>query len=117
MAMTNTTEVYKYLEYNGIKHSNLGFRFVATSILLGIETPSYCMKIASLYDEVARIHETSSACVERAIRNAITGVKMTNKEFIAKAVDMLTAEQSEYKENISKIGLIHSNIAITSNNS
>ncbi len=114
--MTNITAVYSYLEEQGIKHSNLGFRFLASAIMLGIETPSYCMKIAGLYEEVAKEQSTNRACVERAIRNAIPGRKVTNKEFIAKAVDTLTAEELEYKENVSKIGLIHSNTVISTNN-
>jgi hypothetical protein len=114
--MTNITAVYNYLEEQGIKHSNLGFRFLASAIMLGIESPAYCMKIAGLYEEVAKEHDSNRACVERAIRNSIPGRRVTNKEFIAKAVDTLTAEQLEYKENVSKIGLIHSSTVISTNN-
>ena len=114
--MVGISAVYSYLEEHGIKHSNLGFRFLASAIMLGLESPAYCMKIASLYEEVAKEHSSNRACVERAIRNCIPGGKITNKEFIAKAVDSLSAEQLEYKENASKIGLIHSNTVISNNN-
>ena len=100
--MTDITATYNFLEEQKIKHSNLGYRFLTTSILLGMESPSLAFRITDLYAEVAKIHATSISSVERAIRHSLLDKKMVNKEYITRAVDKLTDDQSRYKESKSR---------------
>lgn len=87
--MVDTKEINSYLEDKGIKHSNLGFRYLLTAILLGIDSPSIYKRITDMYETIATIHHTDAAAVEHAIRYSVSKKNITNKEFIAKAVDEL----------------------------
>lgn len=85
--MADKIAINNYLEEQGIKHTNLGYRYLATAIVLGTE--SLPGKIAELYEKIADMHDTSSLSVERAIRYSLSKKETTNKEFIFKAVDRL----------------------------
>lgn len=87
--MNNFKKIYIYIEDYGIKHSNLGFKYLATSIHLGLESPSLCQKITDLYEKAGNIHCTKGINIERAIRYSIQNTNMTNKEFIIKAINNL----------------------------
>ncbi|MBP8641049.1 MAG: hypothetical protein KBI01_09175 [Oscillospiraceae bacterium] len=88
--MVDTKAINNYLEDKGIKHSNLGFRYLLTAILLGIDSPSGYKRITDMYETVATVHHTDAAAVEHAIRYSISKKNITNKEFITKAVDELS---------------------------
>lgn len=92
--MTDTKMIYNYLEEQGIKHSNLGYRYLTTSILLGLNDSSACLKITDLYQKVADFHHVKASDVERTIRYSLISSKMTNKEFISRAVDELNLAQN-----------------------
>ena len=87
--MVDTKAINNYLEEQGIRHSNLGFRYLITAILLGVESPSTYKRITDMYERIACIHLTEASAVEHAIRYSISKKGITNKEFIAKAVDEL----------------------------
>lgn len=90
--MTNVTEVYTYLDKQGIKHSNLGYKYLTTAILLGLNEPSVCLKVTKLYERIADFHYVKASDVERTIRYSLVSNKITNKEFIIKAIDNLSLE-------------------------
>lgn len=84
--------IYQYVDTLGIKHGNMGFRYLVALIQIGIETYETSYKISDMYEKVAKIYGTRRSSVERAVRYAIKGTKymgMTNKEFVMVAIDEL----------------------------
>lgn len=82
-------EISRYLDEKGIKHSLTGFRFLVSAIKKAIKDPWMILKISDLYGNIAQICGTETGNIERSIRYAIMPSGLTNKEFIAKAVDDL----------------------------
>jgi EAL domain-containing protein (putative c-di-GMP-specific phosphodiesterase class I) len=76
-----------FLDALGISHKRNGYRYIATAIKIGAHENNLRLNITDVYDEIASIYSTSPTAVERAIRYVIMPMGMTNKEFIAKAVD------------------------------
>ena len=79
--------IYKYLTNSGVKCSNLGFEFLKTAILIGIENPEKLRKIVDLYKEIAEVHNVPPGTVEKAIRYSLLGREEHNKEFIIKSIN------------------------------
>lgn len=85
--------IYQYVDTLGIKHGNLGFRYLVALIQIGIETYETCYKISNMYEKVAKIYGTNRSSVERAVRYSIKSTKykgMTNKEFVMVVIDDIT---------------------------
>lgn len=61
-----TRRVYRELDWIGISPKNIGYRYLADSILLIIRDSS-----TNVYKEVAKMYKKSDASVERAMQNAI----------------------------------------------
>jgi hypothetical protein len=96
MAISNTeyavnidTDINRYLEQNGIKHALLGYRYLFAIIKIGVEDRVPLKSITDLYEKVAQTYGVEAYSIERAIRYSIKRRKMTNKEFILKAIDDL----------------------------
>jgi Sporulation initiation factor Spo0A C terminal. len=97
MYTQNSEEVYDYLNNTGIKHANLGYRYIYTAICMSIASPHKFGKINDLYVNIAEMYSTTSWNVERCIRHAILSSdnkNITNKEFITSAVDYISIKQS-----------------------
>lgn len=78
------------LDEKGFKHNLLGFDYILEAISLIIEDRKYLRNVTSmLYPDIAEHYGTTPNRVERAIRHSIEScsIKMTNSEFLAKAVD------------------------------
>lgn len=83
--MTNRDfAVYNYLNSIGIKHSNVGFKYLIDAICFMVEDPIENDKINVVYNKIAQKYGTSAVCVERSIRYLVRP-KNSNKEFIVKA--------------------------------
>lgn len=92
--MINITDIYNYLDSHDIKHSNSGFQYLMTAVQLGVEDIDSCSKITKMYEEIAEIHGTVAANVERSIRYVIADQNVTTKEFIMKTIyDLLYDRQ------------------------
>ncbi len=79
-----------YLDEKGFKHNLLGFDYILEAISLVANNRNYLRNITKmLLPDIAEHYDTTPSRVDRAIRHAIKlcGIKMTNSEFIAKAVD------------------------------
>lgn len=76
-----------YLNNKGVKKSNKGYIFLVDAIRLVAGAPNSFLKITELYTIIALSYGTEPYCVERGIRYAISGLGVTNKEFILCAVD------------------------------
>ncbi len=76
-----------FLDSLGISHKRHGYRYISTAIKIGAHDNNKRLNITDVYEEVAGIYGSTPTAVERAIRYVITPMGMTNKEFIAKAVD------------------------------
>lgn len=64
-------KIYQLLHTIGIKRTYLGYYQLATAVQLVVEKEERLLYIHKwLYEEVARIHNTTSFCVERNIRTA-----------------------------------------------
>ena len=75
-----------YLNNKGIKKSNKGYIFLVDAIRLGAGATNSLLKVTELYTIIALSYGTEPYCVERGIRYAISGLGVTNKEFISCAV-------------------------------
>lgn len=91
----------------GIKPSNKGFKYLMDSVRVLESDPTYLNKITVLYYKVARLNNSTSGGVERAIRHSVSRakgakgamfyevipshvIKCTNKEFITYLVMYLS---------------------------
>jgi len=64
--------ITKFIQNMGIPSNLLGYRYIRTAVLLAYEDEEYLRYIVKkLYVEVAKIHNTTSSKVERAIRTAV----------------------------------------------
>ena len=83
-----------YLNDKGVKKSNKGYIFLTDAIRLGTGSPSSLLKVTELYTIIALSYGTEPYCVERGIRYAISGLGVTNKEFISCAVDEMISSRT-----------------------
>ena len=98
--MADNIEICNYLKQQGIKNTNLGYRYLTSAIHIGLESPP--LKIADLYRKVAEMHSTTALSVERAIRYSLIDKNITNKKFIYNAVEKFEADSIK-KDNIKNI--------------
>lgn len=82
-------KVQQYLDEYEIKHARKGYQYLVASISIGCRNPQKIFSQTDLLNQVAFSFGTQPDCVERAIRYAIRGTNMTNKEFIQCAVDKI----------------------------
>lgn len=82
-------EANRYLDSIGIKHANMGFRYLISAIEIGSDDPKLLYKISDLYEEIAKMYDTSKSSVEKSIRYSVMSTNLTNKEFILRAVDSI----------------------------
>lgn len=82
-------KVQQYLDEYEIKHAQEGYHYLAAAISIACKNPQKVYSQIDLRNQVALLFGTRSDRVERAIRYAIRGTNMTNKEFIQRAVDKL----------------------------
>lgn len=108
--MIEITDIYNYLNAHNIKHSNSGFQYLMTAIQLGVEDTENCSKITKLYEEVADIHGTAPANVERSIRYVVADVGLTTKEFIMRTIYDL---QYDTQNDRQKTYPIHKNVRVS----
>ena len=95
----NEKKICGYLDEKHIAHKDLGYSYLVSAIkLLCKEKTPRCFKANDVYAAVAEEYHATTARVERAIRSSIsrsitrsatTDSHITNKEFIARAVDVL----------------------------
>lgn len=89
----STKAINNYLVRMGVKPTMRGFAQLGDAIKIIIDDNSAQYNLCkSVYVDVAKIHKSTYAQVERNIRTAIqsTGCKQTNKEFIMVAVLVLS---------------------------
>ena len=86
-----TEEIVSYLDSAGLRHSHTGYRYLIAAIQFQMEALHSCNKVMDVYEEVAVEFHTNRMNVERSIRYAIYPLRITNKEFILKAVDEICA--------------------------
>lgn len=84
--------IFLYLNGKGIKNSNKGYIFLVDAIRLGAESEGALNRVTDLYTVIAMSYGTLPQNVERGIRYAISGLGVTNKEFISKAVSDITKD-------------------------
>lgn len=83
---------FRVVDACGVKHHVEGFPLLVRAIELVYSKRDYLHAITKeLYPKLAREFNTTAACVERNMRGAIKGAKIskTNSEFIAVAVDFI----------------------------
>lgn len=97
MISIDKRKIIAYLDSKGFKHSQRGFQYIATAIELVSLDRNYLYGITKqLYPKIAQEFDTTASRVERAIRHSIetagffkNSKKLSNSEFIARAVDNL----------------------------
>lgn len=94
-------QIIRYLDQFGLKHSNMGFRYLLSSITIALQNPELLIKISDIYQKVAEEYSSSTSKVERTIRYAVTPMEQTNKEFIAIAVDYLSRDFDQTSSSFS----------------
>ena len=99
LGMADNIEICNYLKQQGIKNTNLGYRYLASAILIGLESPP--LKIADIYKTIADSHSTTALSVERAIRYSLSEKNVTNKKFIYNAVEKFEADIIKKESKIS----------------
>lgn len=93
-------DIYNYLNTLGIRHANIGYRYLTTAIYIGIESSDKYRKMEDLYSHIAEKYGTTASAVERSIRYSLSASKEDgafvprNKEFITNAVDYLTQKNA-----------------------
>jgi hypothetical protein len=90
--LSTESHIMRYLEEQGFRHSLRGFRYASEMIEYCLDNPDAIESMGDLYNFVGKNRGVRSPRIERAIRyeiNTSAGLKMTNKEFIAKAVNTL----------------------------
>lgn len=81
----NHAVINLYLDNLGVKHSCLGYRYLIFAIQL--KSMFHKIGLMRIYKMIAQECDANSSQIERAIRYAIAPYGLTNKEFIAKAID------------------------------
>ena len=83
----NSSTIKNYLDKCGVKHSNLGFKYLVSVIMIVGADPDNNTVISEVYKKVAEKYNSAPNSVERAIRYSIKHHKITNKEFVNRAID------------------------------
>jgi two-component system response regulator (stage 0 sporulation protein A) len=65
-------EIYQLIHALGIKRTYMGYHHLATAIRLVLEDESRLLYVHKwLYNDVASVHHTTPACIERNIRTVV----------------------------------------------
>ena len=90
-SISNKT-IGEYLESQGIRHSNIGFKYLMLGIRVSLDGKVNYARINSVYEEIGRQAGVTVGQVDCAIRSVIrkTENPVSNKEFLIRAVDTLT---------------------------
>jgi hypothetical protein len=86
MAM-NSSAIKSYLDRCGVKHSNLGFKYLVSVFMIVSAEADKNTVISEVYEKVAKKYNAAPKSVERAIRYSIKHHRVTNKEFVIRAID------------------------------
>ena len=92
MSSISNKTIGEYLESQGIRHSNIGFKFLMLGIRVSLDGKVNYARINSVYEEIGRQAGVTVGQVDCAIRSVIrkTENPVSNKEFLIRAVDTLT---------------------------
>lgn len=83
----NNDMMKKYLDKCGVKHSQLGYKYLVTVFMIMDSEIDKRTNITDIYEQVAEIHDSLAKNIEKAIYYAIKHLGITNKEFIYRAID------------------------------
>jgi hypothetical protein len=83
----NSAAIKNYLDRCGVKHSNLGFKYLVSVILIVSADADKNIVISEVYEKVAKKYNSAPKSIERAIRYSIKHHGITNKEFVIRAID------------------------------
>jgi hypothetical protein len=85
----NKKDIADYLDKYGLKHSLIGFDYLVTAIIFGLENNELKYHTCDLYNAVAKFYDINTSRIERSIRNSILVAKINESsgEFLAKAID------------------------------
>ena len=91
MSNISNKSIGEYLESQGIRHSNVGFRYLMLGIRLSLDGKVNYGRINSVYEEIGRQANVTVGQVDCAIRSVIrkSSDPVSNKEFLIRAVDTL----------------------------
>lgn len=84
---SNSTTIKNYLDRCGVKHSNLGFKYLVSVFLIVGAEPDKNTIISEVYEKVAEKYNSAPKSVERAIKYSIKHRRITTKEFVIRAID------------------------------
>ena len=92
MSSISNKAISDYLETQGIRHANVGFRYLMLGIRLSLDGKVNYGRINSVYEAIGLEAGVTVGQVDCAIRNVIrkTAEPVSNKEFLVRAVDTLT---------------------------
>lgn len=82
-------KVQQYLDEYNIKHAQEGYHYLAAAISITCKNPQKAFSQIDLRNQVALLFGTRPENVERAVRYALRGTHMTNKQFIQNAADAI----------------------------
>lgn len=96
MSSISNKAISDYLEAQGIRHANVGFKYLMLGIRLSLDGKVNYGRINSVYEVIAQEAKVTVGQVDCAIRNVIrkTAEPVSNKEFLARAIDTLTWEDN-----------------------
>lgn len=83
----NDDMIKDYLDKCGVKHSQLGFKYLVSALSVISEEPDKKTTLSEVYEKIAERYSSEPKCVAKAICYAIKHYGITNKEFIFRAID------------------------------
>ena len=87
--MYNYRQAQLYFAEKGIKPSNLGYRYLLTSIQLLSSDPRKYTNVSELYKAISEEFNRNTISIERAIRYSLKPLGLTNKVFISQMANDL----------------------------
>lgn len=81
-------KIQQYLDEYKIKHAQEGYQYLVAAISIAYKMQKGYNQI-DVRNQVALLYGTRPENVERAVRYAIRGTKMTNKTFVQDAVNTI----------------------------
>ena len=85
-------EFSKYLDENGIKHSNKGYIFLLEAMMIMCRMQRMKWVLDDIYEEIAKKYSVNKCSVERTIRYSLLKTNLSNKEFLARAFDNIVLD-------------------------
>lgn len=83
----NDDMVKDYLDKFGVKHSQLGYKYLVSAFTVISEEPDKKTTLCEVYEKIAERYRSEPKCVAKAIGYAIKHNGISNKEFIFRAID------------------------------